>query len=78
MCKIPFKDYPVDWEVETLEKFFANPTNTIEVLADLLGIFLSLGGKSRNSKDMFLPQKLEGLAPSLRRQVSCPPFKAFK
>lgn len=40
--------------------------NRREALADLLGIPLSLGSKSRNSQDLIQLQKLEELASSLR------------
>lgn len=59
----------MDWGAEALEKLFSNqklfqtPSRGRHWLICWESL-LSLGGKLRNSKDLFQPQALEELAPS--------------
>lgn len=69
----------MDWEVEALEKLFSNQkliSNLIEGKRWLIcwESLLTLRGKLRNSKDLFQPQKLGELAPSLRWLRGLPAF----
>lgn len=60
----------MDWEVEALEELFSNQKLTSNPIQGKRWLMcweslLTLGGKLRNSKDLFQPQKLGELDPSL-------------